>query len=187
VTTEPPAALTLARVLRPWGRRGQVAAEILTDFPERLNGLGRVWLADGRGASREASVVSCRLPVKAGGPAIIQFAGVASIDDAEKLRGLEIQVPFSERTALPSGRYYISDLVGCLVWEEGAAAPLGTVREVQPLAETGQTAEAWVLAVATAQGGELLIPLAAEICTSIDLAARRIGVRLPEGLRELNG
>jgi 16S rRNA processing protein RimM len=184
VTVESFAALTLARVLRPWGRRGEVAAEILTDFPERLSGLEQVWLADGRGAPRPAQVASCRLH---NGQAVFLFAGVASIDDAEKLRGLEIQVPFSERASLPSGRYYISDLIGCAVWEEGATAALGQVREVQKLAEAGaQAAEAWVLAVNPAQGGELLIPLAAEICVAIDIAARRILVRLPEGLRELN-
>jgi 16S rRNA processing protein RimM len=183
VPPEPFAALTLARVLRPWGRRGEVAAEILTDFPERLRELREVWLADGRSAPRPASLVSCRLHR---GQAVLQFEGVAGIDDAEKLRGLEVQVPLSERVALSSGRYYISDLIGCAVWEEGAAAALGVVRAVQPLVEAGRRAEAWVLAVETAQGGELLIPLAAEICTAIDVAARRIGVRLPEGLRELN-
>jgi 16S rRNA processing protein RimM len=187
VAHQPPAALTLARVLRPWGRQGQVAAEILTDFPERLSTRGRVWLADGRGASRQTSIVSCRLPVKAGGPAIVQFEGVASIDEAEKLRGLEIQVPFSERAELPSGRYYISDLLGCTVREEGAEAALGVVRQVLSLAEAAETgAESWVLEVETAAGGELLIPLAAEICPAIDITARQIVVRLPEGLREMN-
>jgi len=176
------AALTLARILRPWGRRGEVAAEILTDFPERLAALREVWLADGRGVPRTASVVACRLHC---GQAVFQFAGVASIDEAEKLRGLEIQVPLSERVSLPAGRYYISDLVGCAVWEEGAAAALGTVRAVQPLAEAGEIAQAWVLAVETAEG-ELLIPLAAEICTRVDIVARRIDVRLPEGLRDIN-
>jgi 16S rRNA processing protein RimM len=124
-----------------------------------------------------------------GGQAVIHFAGVESIDDAEKLRGLELQVPLSERASLPPGRYYISDLIGCAVWEENAAAPLGTVREVQPLGAPGQSerraAESWLLVVDTAQG-ELLIPLAAEICTRLDTAARRIDVRLPEGLRQIN-
>lgn len=182
---ESPSLLTLARLLRPWGRRGEVAAEILTDFPERLNALGKVRLSGDRsGSSREATVVSCRLH---NGQAVFQFAGVDSIDDAEKLRGLEVQVPFSERTPLTPGRYYISDLIGCAVWEQGAAAALGTVREVQSLAEAGtRTGEAWVLAVKLDAGGELLIPLAAAICTDVDPAARRITVQLPDGLRELN-
>jgi 16S rRNA processing protein RimM len=186
VSLESSAALTLARVLRPWGRRGEVAAEILTDFPERLASLRNVWLAANnvRAQSRDALVVSCRLHL---GQALFLFDGVNSIDDAEKLRGLEVQIPLSERIALASGRYYISDLIGCAVWERDAAAPLGTVREVQALAEAGGKApQSWVLAVATPKG-ELLVPLAAEICVRIDTAAKRIDAQLPEGLRELNG
>jgi 16S rRNA processing protein RimM len=178
--------LTLARVLRPWGRRGEVAAEILTDFPSRLASLKKVWLAgsDAKAAPREARVISCRIHL---GQAVFLFEGVATINDAEKLRGLEVQIPFSERVRLPPGRYYISDLIGCEVWERDAAAPLGVVRQVQPLAATDSGApESWVLAVAMPKSGEVLIPLAAEICVRIDTAARRIDVELPEGLRELN-
>ena len=177
------ATLTLARIVRPWGRRGEVAAEILTDFPERLAALGRVWLAGGRNAPREATVLSCKLHI---GQAIFQFEGISSIDQAETLRGAEVQVPFSERVSLPEGRYWISDLIECAVWEEGADTQLGAVREVQQLNTPGNAPEAWALKVETGEGGELLIPLAAEICTRIDIAERRIDVRLPEGLRESN-
>jgi 16S rRNA processing protein RimM len=172
----------LARILRPWGRRGEVAAEILTDFPERLGYLRQAWLADGRNPPRSVNVLSYRTHR---GQAIFHFQDVESISDAEKLRGLELQVPLSQRASLPPGRVYISDLAGCAVWEEHAAAPLGTVREVRPLAEPGVGAESWLLAIDTEEG-ELLIPLAAEICTRLDTAARRIEVRLPEGLRGLN-
>ena len=176
--------LTLARVLRPWGRRGEVASEILTDFPERLASLKKVWLAGSnpRVAPRETRIVSCRLHL---GQALLLFEGVSSIDDAEKLRGLEVQIPLSERVALPPDRHYISDLIGCAVWERDAAAALGTVREVQAVAGS-RAPESWVLAVATPQGGEVLIPLAAEICVRIDTAAKRIDVQLPPGLREVN-
>jgi 16S rRNA processing protein RimM len=129
------------------------------------------------------TILSCRLH---GGQAVFQFEGVASISDAEKLRGLELQVPLSDRAPIPAGRYYISDLIGCTVWEENATEPLGIVREVQPLGAAGDAAEAWLLAVETPQG-ELLIPLAAEICMQVDtIASRRIVVRLPAGLRDLN-
>ena len=171
-------ALTLARVLRPWGRRGEVAAEVLTDFPQRLIALKEAWLSDGRNPPRLVSIRSSRMHI---GQAVIHFAGVDSINDAERLRGLEVQVPFSERAAIPSGRHYISELNGCEVWEHGAETPLGPVRDVQK----NGPAESWLLVVET-PGGELLIPLAAEICTRIDTEARRIDVRLPEGLRDLN-
>ena len=221
MTGESFAGLTLARVLRPWGRRGEVAAEILTDFPKRLAAVREAWLYDGRKPPRPVRIVSCRIHL---GQAILHFAGTESIDDAERLRGLEVQVPLAERAPISAGRYYISELIGCTVWEQAAAAdapgmlvrfrdatandaaggdgdvqkteargagfeslPLGTVEDVRRIdAGDGASAvESWVLAVGTPEG-ELLIPLAAEICTRIDTQARRIDVRLPEGLRGLN-
>lgn len=175
------AAVALARLLRPWGRRGEVAAEILTDFPSRLASLGEVWLADGRRPPRLIGVRSCRIHL---GQALFHFAGVDSITDAEKLRGLEVQVPLADRKAIGPGRHYIDELIGCLVFEQGAAAPLGSVRNVQRINEE-HAAESWVLEIVTPEG-ELLVPLAAEICTLIETGARRIEVRMPDGLRELN-
>lgn len=178
------AAVTLARILRPWGRRGEVAAEILTDFPQRLTQMREVWLADGRTPPQRVTVLSCHIHL---GQAIFHFADIETISQAERLRGLEVQLPVSERAPIGPGRYYISDLIGCEVWEAGAAASLGTVQGVQRAGDITRTnaPEAWVLAVATKQG-EVLIPLASEICTKFDIAGRRIEVRLPEGLRELN-
>ena len=102
--------LTLARILRPWGRRGEVAAEILTDFPERLAERREVWLAAEGKPRRPAKILSCRLHL---GQAIFHFEGVDSISDAETLRGLEVQVPLSERAPAGEGRHYIADLIGC--------------------------------------------------------------------------
>jgi 16S rRNA processing protein RimM len=171
--------LTLARVLRARGLRGEVAAEILTDFPERLPELREVWLAGGAGAPRQVRVRKCWLSSSRGGQAIFHFAGVDDCDAAERLRGLEVQVPLEQRASLAEGSYFVSDLVGCAVWEAGSAAALGSVRSVEfpggvPL-----------LAVETSEG-EVLVPLAAEYCARIDVAAKRIDVSLPEGLRDLN-
>ncbi len=96
-------------------------------------------------------------------------------------------MPLEERAPAGLGRYFVTDLIGCEVREAGAAVALGTVQDVQRAGEQsrGGLPESWTLAVATPTG-ELLIPLAAEICTKIDLEARRIEVRLPDGLRELN-
>lgn len=176
--------VTLARILRPWGRRGEVAAEILTDFPQRLAEMREAWLAGERTAPRRAKIVSCRIHL---GQAIFHFEGVQTISEAEALRGFEVQVPLEERAPAGLGRYYIADLIGCQVWEENAATALGTVQDVQRAGQDKQGAlpEAWILVV-KAPAGELLIPLAAEICVRIDTTARRIEVRLPEGLRELN-
>ena len=176
--------ITVARILRPHGVRGEVAAEILTDFPERLTRLKftNLWNAVSSTA-RRVQIRKCWLSHSRGGQAIFHFEGSDSVADAKKLVGLEVQIPLSERMMLPAGTYYVSDLVGCEVVERDGAAPVGRVRDVQfPGEELKGTP---VLELETPQG-ELLIPLAQEICVRVDTAARRIEVLLPEGLRDLN-
>ena len=79
--------VTLARILRPRGLRGEVAAEILTDFPERLPKLREVWLSDRRGAPRRVRVQRCWLSPGRGGHAVFHFADIDSMEAAESLRG----------------------------------------------------------------------------------------------------
>jgi 16S rRNA processing protein RimM len=171
--------VTLAKILRPRGLRGEVAAEILTDFPERLPKLREVWLADGRSAPRQIRVQRCWLSPSRGGQAVFHFADIDSTEKAERLRGLEIQVPIEDRARLAAGNYFVSDLVGCEVWETGASSALGSVRDVE------FPGGAPLLAIDT-NAGEVLVPLAAEFCTRIDVNRKRIDVILPEGLRDLN-
>ncbi len=182
MTTQRPDSVTVARVLRPHGRRGEVAAEILTDFPQRLTNLTAVELWDGRSEPRRAAVRSCWLSQSRGGQAIFHLENSNSISDAEKLVGLEVQIPLSARMALPSGSYYVSDLIGCEIHEEGGGA-IGYVLDVQ---FTGEDLAGTPVLVANSPQGELLIPLAQDICVAIDTEARRIDVVFPEGLRELN-
>jgi 16S rRNA processing protein RimM len=195
VSSPPREFVTLARIVRPRGIKGEVAAEILTDFPERLTKLREVWLAGPappRGqapAERRIRVRACWISPSRGGQAIFHFEGYDSISQAEELVGLEVQVPLVERAPLPAGRHYVSDLVGCEVWERlpaGASPPdaaplerLGTVRDVQ------FPGGASLLVVETS-AGELLIPMVAEFCVLVDPPAHRIEVVLPPGLRDLN-
>ena len=195
-----PRWIAVARILRARGNKGEVAAELLTDFAARLTKLHEVFLSNPKNDSepRRMAVKHCWLSQNHPGQIVFHFAGVPSISEAEKLRDFEVLLPFEQRVTLPAGHYFVSDLVGCAVFENRAApstvssspcslaeAPtlLGTVREVQFSGET--VAGAPILAVDTPQG-ELLIPLAEDICTRIDVASRRIEVKLPEGLRELN-
>jgi 16S rRNA processing protein RimM len=213
---ENPRWIVVARVLRPRGNKGEVAVQLLTDFPERLTKLQEVFLgrASGKPSPQDAflgafgapepqpiGVESCWLSQNHRGQGVFHFAGVRSINDAEKYRGLERLLPFAQRVTLPAGQYFVADLLGCAVFEVGretasamasspcslAEAPefLGTVREVQFPGEGEGMRGTPVLEVESG-GGELLIPLAQDICRKIDTAARRIEVTLPEGLRELN-
>jgi 16S rRNA processing protein RimM len=183
VAAQEPANITVARILRPHGRRGEVAAEILTDFPERLKSLSKAALWDGRSAPRDARVRSCWLSHSRGGQAIFHFEGSDSIESAERLVGLEVQIPFADRAVLPAGSYYLTDLAGCEVREKEAGGLIGTVADVQFPGEGGAGTP---ILVVESPDGELLIPLAQDICIGIDTNAKRIDVALPEGLRELN-
>ena len=182
--------VTVARILRPHGRRGEVAAEILTDFPERLTRLDFAQLYDDRPGrkssqeedSRRVRVRSCWLSQSRGGQAIFHFEGSDSISDAEKLVGLEIRIPLSERTQLPAGTYYVDDLAGCEIIQKDGET-IGRVRDVQA---TGEGVAGTPILIVDSPRGELLIPLAQDICVHVDTAARRIEVVLPEGLRDLN-
>jgi 16S rRNA processing protein RimM len=200
LSSETPRWVLVARILRARGNKGEVAAELLTDFPERLTRLREVFVghAEGKIEPRRLALKSCWLSQNHRGQAVFHFEGVASISEAEKFRGLEVLLPFEQRVSLPAGQYFVADLIGCSVFENPAAPPivssspcslaeapslLGTVRDVQfPGEEISGTP---LLEVETSRG-EILIPLALDICTKIDPAARRIDVLLPEGLRDLN-
>lgn len=174
--------VSLARIARPQGRRGEVAAAVLTDFPERLLELRRVFLSDGSSEPRAVEVRACRLEPSRR-VAVFHFEGSDSIADAEKLVGFEVQVPLEERLPAPPGSYYITDLIGCEVFAPGATTPMGRVTDVQTI---GEQAAGTPLLVVQTERGELLIPLAIDICREIDPGGRRIVAKLPEGLPELN-
>jgi 16S rRNA processing protein RimM len=193
-----PKWITLARLLRPRGNKGELAALILTDFPDRLTRLREVHLSDGKGQPRPAIVKRCWLSQNHKGQAVFHFAGCDSINDAEKFRGLDVQIPFDQRVKLPENFYFIEDLKGCSVFEipaqqsalashacSAAIVPalLGVIRDVET---PGEGVSGTPMLVVDTPSGELLIPLAVDICTRIDTSARRVEVTLPEGLRELN-
>jgi 16S rRNA processing protein RimM len=176
----------VARLLRPRGNKGELAAELLTDFPERLTKLPEVYLSEAKGSSapRPATVKNCWLSQNHRGQAVFHFAGINSINDAEKLRGLEVLLPIEQRVTLPAGQYFVSDLVGCIVHE--VYAPQTELGAVSSVEFPGEAFPGTPLLVVDTSAGELLIPLAEDICTRIDVAGRRIEVALPQGLRELD-
>jgi 16S rRNA processing protein RimM len=173
--------VALARIARPQGRRGEVVAELLTESSERFTKLKKVFVGEPGGESRPLGLERAWAHK---GRVVLKFSGVDSMDAAEELRGLHVMVPAVARAPLEPGRYYVSDLVGCRVFaeREGARREIGTVTEIEP------TGGADVLHVAPSDGrrNEILIPLAEEICTEIDPAAKTIVVSPPEDLLELN-
>ena len=190
--------IAIARILRPRGNKGEVSVELFTDFPERLKTFREVFLADGKSGPRPVQLKSFWTESNHPGFGVFHFEGVSSINEAEKLRGLEIQIPFEQRVSLPAGKYFVTDIIGCSVFElpskppavssspcslSEAPALLGTVRDVF---FPGESQPGTPLLSVNTSSGELLIPLAEDICKRIDVTAHRIEVLLPEGLRDLD-
>lgn len=170
--------IAIARVTRPQGRKGEVLAEILTDFPSRFEGLQRAFLED-PGKNPHAVTVEDTWLHK--GKVVLKFAGVGSIDDAEKLRGRLVLVPEEEKVALSADQYYLWELEGCQVVAEsgGTRTPVGVVTEVE------RTGGADLLHVAD-ESREVLIPFVRAICKVIDPESRLIVIDPPENLLDLN-
>jgi 16S rRNA processing protein RimM len=186
--------VVLAHLLRPQGRKGELLAELYTDFPERFDEHSRVFLApenfegDASGA-KEAEVTAFWLPVgKNQGRIVLKLAGIDSITDAESVAGRDVIIPKEERLPLEDDANYISDLMGCTVFD-GAVA-VGVVDDVQfaMTPDGGRRLEetAPILVVLSEEGDELLIPFVKEFIVSVDAGAKRVNMNLPAGLLDVN-
>ncbi len=193
-----PRWIQIARILRARGNKGEVSAELLTDFPGRLAALAQVYIAKERQEPEAIGLQRFWINQSHPGQGVFHFVGSNSISEAEKFRGFNVFLPFAERVQLPAGQYFVTDLIGCTVFEIPAAesklssaacdlevAPrvLGTVRDVF---FPGEGLHGTPLLKVDSSEGELLIPLAEDICTRIDTSSKRIEVSLPEGLRGSN-
>ena len=166
--------VTIAKVSKPQGRKGEVAAVLFTDFPERFATRKRLFALDKQGKRREIELEEHWFHK---GQVVLKFKGVDSISEAEMLAGWEIQVPLSDRAELEEGAVYVSDLVGCTVYD--GSREVGTVQDVQFGA-----GEAPLLVV---QGlKEYLIPFAVEYIEKVLPGQKRIEMKLPAGMLELD-
>lgn len=193
-----PRWLQIARILKPRGNKGEVGAELLSDFSARFSSLSHVYLAKESGSPYRIALERFWIDQNHPGQGVFHFAGSHTISDAEKFRGLHVFLPIEERIALPAGQYFVTDLIGCTVFEiperesklaspacdaEVAPRVIGTVRDVF---FPGESIAGTPLLQVRTPSGELLIPLAEDICTRIDVGSRRIEVILPEGLEGVN-
>ena len=182
--TEEAEFVTIARVAKTQGRHGEVAATLLTDFPElfetrrKLFALGESGKGDQGGAAqpnRRKLELDEHWFHK--GMVILKFAGVDSISDAETLVGSEIQIPRSERAALGNDEFYVSDLIGCTVSD--SSREIGRIKDVQ-----FGSGEAPLLVIEGEK--EYLVPFAAAYIEKIALEQKRLEMKLPAGMLELD-
>ncbi len=178
-TAQDPQWIVLAHLLRPQGRKGEILADLLTDFPEIFSLSNRVFLAAENFAgpeadARPAEVRDFWLPVgKNSGRIVLHLAGIDSINQAETLAGLDVIIPASERPELEDDASYISDLVGCTLFDHAdpeVTVALGTVTDVH---------------FATTPDGSRRLEEAAPLL-AVDTERKRIDMNLPPGLAEVN-
>jgi len=158
--------IIVGRVVAPWGVRGEVKVEVMTDFPDRLSALEEVHI-DGYPVSIEKSRWHK-------GKVIIKLATVDSIEAAEKLRGRFLEIPQSRLRPLPQDQYYQFQLMGLEVWTTDGKL-LGQIADILP---TGSND----VYVVHGEQGELLIPAIEGVVKSVELETGRVIVELIEGL-----
>ncbi len=169
-------AILVGVVARTHGNRGEVIVNPETGFPEeRFRNGARLWTRRRGGVPSTLEVVTMRMHQ---GRPVIRFAGIGSMNDAELLAGQELRTDEVDPAVLSDGEFFHRDLIGCEVVTESGEL-VGRVTDV-----LDDSAQARL--VVAGKRSELLIPLADEICT-VDVAAKRITVRPPVGLLELNG
>ena len=166
--------ITIAKVVKTQGRRGEVAVQMFSDFPERFEDRRRVFALDLKSERRELLIEDFWSHKDY---IILKFAGVDSISDAEVLLKNEIQVPAAERTKLDEG-WYVSDLVGCVVFDQG--------REIGKVADVEFGAGEAPLLIVRQGTEEHMVPLAERYTKLVDTAGKKIELLLPEGMLEVN-
>ncbi|MGC9222495.1 MAG: ribosome maturation factor RimM [Terracidiphilus sp.] len=193
MTSAPENWVWLARIRSPQGRKGEVFAEILTDFPEKFAERKHLFLLGASAPSHldaretKAAFPQAR-PVELAnhwlhkGGIVLHFAGVDSISDAEELQGLIVAIPRADRAPLSEGEAYIGDLIGCILVDVAGPEPI----RVGEIEDVDRSAGPVPLLVVRGARGEVLVPFAKSYLRRIDLEGRRMEMALPEGLIDLN-
>jgi 16S rRNA processing protein RimM len=165
--------ITIGKVLKPWGVTGEMKIEPMTDFPERFQGLRRVYLVSPTGKEIACEVKAVRY---AGGAPFLLFVGYDSPEKAKTLNGWLIKVPEEETVPLPEGTYYWFELIGMEVVSE-SGEKLGKIVDIF---ETGSN-DVYVMKHGRK---EIYIPATAEVVKQVDRKEKRMVIRLLDGLME---
>jgi 16S rRNA processing protein RimM len=174
VFVEEPEVLTVASIVKPQGNRGEVIAELLTDFPERFQFLQKLSLYKNHSPVCELELTEHWFHK---GRVVLKFQGIDSISAAETLRGLDVVIPRHQAIPLPEGSYYEFELKGCQV-KSPTGDEYGIVEEL--IRSQGQ-----VLLRVLQPGRDFLIPFVTAFFLKIDVRQKEIICDLPEGLLSL--
>lgn len=170
----PSELVVIARAVKPRGLKGEIVAELLTDFPDRFEDVEELVLVSPSGERTTGHLESYWFQ---NDRVILKLADYDDVETAKELVGFEFAVPESECVPLPADHYYDWELEGCEV-----TAGDKSIGKVQSVIRTGGTE---ILAIADENGKERLVPLVDSIVVEIDPARKTIRVDPPEGLLDL--
>jgi len=167
--------IVVAHIVKVRVLRGEVVADLLTDFPERFEKLITLIGVAADGTRRSLQIEEQWFH---GNRIVFRFAGFDRIEEAKELVGYDLAVPQDERMDLPPDNFYEWELVGCRVQTvEGKE-----IGEVQSVMHTGGVE---ILSVVDDKGRDRMIPMASDIVVEIDKEKKLIRIDPPEGLLEL--
>jgi len=167
--------IVVAYIAKTRGLRGEVVADLQTDFPDRFEHLDSLI---GIGPDQAQRSLQIEERWFHGNRLVFKFAGFDRIEEAKELVGLHLAVPAAERVELPRGSFYEWELAGCRV-ETIDGQYIGDAKE------TMRTGGVEILTVVDSTGREMLIPMVTDICVGIDIENKLIRIDPPEGLLEL--
>ncbi|MFC1974494.1 ribosome maturation factor RimM [Chloroflexota bacterium] len=162
--------ITIGKILAPWGIKGKLKVEIVTNFPQRFTRSAKVYI------NRQPMTIDSAEWHK--GKVILKLDAINSIEDAQRLRGQPVEIPLSHLQHLPEGQYYHFQLIGLEVWTTQGEL-LGNITEIL-------TAESNDNYVVSGAKGEILIPAIEDVVSSIDLNKGQVVIKPIDGLINLN-
>jgi 16S rRNA processing protein RimM len=167
--------VVVARIVKTRGLRGEVVADLLTDFPDRFENLKSLIGFSPDESRRSLQIEEQWFHLNR---LVLKFAGFDSIDEAKELVGYDLAVPAEDRIELPEDSFYEWELVGCRV---------ETVRgeHVGEIAGVMHTGGVEILKVVDHTGRDRLVPMASDIVVEIDKEKKLVRIDPPEGLLEL--
>ena len=162
--------ITIGKILAPWGIRGKLKVEVVTDFPQRFALYSQIYI------KRQPMTIDSTEWHKR--KAIIKLNSVDSIEQAQRLKGQPVEIHHSQLKSLPEGQYYHFQLIGLEVWTTQGEL-LGNITEILAAASNDNY-------VISSAKGEILIPAVEDVIKSIDLDKRRLVIEAIDGLLSLN-
>ncbi len=166
--------ITIGKIVKPFGVKGEVRVESLSDVPGRFEGLKAVTLESPTGRTLSTAVTR----VRRGGPDsyVLGLESFSTPEEAAVFRGALLKIPRGQTPPLPEGHYYEFELIGLTVLEEGGRV-LGTLDDIV------ETPGGHVF-VAHSDRGEVLIPATRTTVASVDVGRGIMVVRQSDAFVE---